>query len=61
MITTFDVIHDAVNPRGILRNIRNALRPDGSYVCLEIHCSDKPEETTDSLAPCCKAAASCCV
>jgi len=44
LVTTFDVIHDAVDPRAILRSIRQALAPDGSYLCLEINCSDKPEE-----------------
>ena len=44
VVTTFDVVHDAVDPRGMLRAIRDALQPDGSYLCLEINCSDKPEE-----------------
>jgi SAM-dependent methyltransferase len=44
VITTFDVVHDAVNPRQLLRAIRQALRPDGRYVCLEINSADKPEE-----------------
>ncbi|HZT98704.1 MAG TPA: methyltransferase domain-containing protein [Ktedonobacteraceae bacterium] len=49
VITTFDVVHDAVNPRGLLRAIRNALRPDGRYVCLEINSSDKLEENAGPL------------
>lgn len=44
VITTFDVVHDAVDPRGLLRAIREGLRPDGRYVCLEINSSDKLEE-----------------
>jgi 2-polyprenyl-3-methyl-5-hydroxy-6-metoxy-1,4-benzoquinol methylase len=44
VITTFDVVHDAVSPRGLLRAIRNGLRPGGRYVCLEINSSDKLEE-----------------
>ena len=44
VVTTFDVVHDAVNPRGMLRAIRDSLQPDGSYLCLEINCSDKPED-----------------
>ena len=44
VITTFDVVHDAVNPSGLLQAIRNGLRPDGRYVCLEINSSDKLEE-----------------
>ena len=49
VITTFDVVHDAVNPRGLLQAIRNALRPGGRYVCLEINCSDKLEENIGLL------------
>jgi len=40
VVTTFDVVHDAVNPRGMLRAIHDALQPDGTYLCLEINCSD---------------------
>jgi 2-polyprenyl-3-methyl-5-hydroxy-6-metoxy-1,4-benzoquinol methylase len=49
VITTFDVVHDAVNPRELLRSIREALRPGGSYVCLEINSSDKLEENIGLL------------
>ncbi len=49
VITTFDVVHDAVNPRSLLRAIRNALRPGGRYVCLEINSSDKLEENIGLL------------
>ena len=44
VITTFDVVHDAADPRGLLRAIRQALKPDGIYVCVEMNCSDKLEE-----------------
>lgn len=50
LITTFDVIHDAVNPRGLLRAIREGLKPDGTYLLLEINSADKPEENVGSLA-----------
>jgi len=49
VITTFDVVHDSVNPRGLLRSIRQALKPDGRYVCLEINSSDKLEENAGPL------------
>ena len=49
VITTFDVIHDAIDPLGLLRAIRQALRPDGTYVCLDIDCSDKLEENVGPL------------
>jgi 2-polyprenyl-3-methyl-5-hydroxy-6-metoxy-1,4-benzoquinol methylase len=49
LITTFDVIHDAVDPRGLLRKIRQALRPDGTYLCLDINCSDRLEQNAGPL------------
>ena len=49
VVTTFDVIHDAVDPAGLLRAIRQALRPNGTYVCLDINCSDKLEENAGPL------------
>jgi 2-polyprenyl-3-methyl-5-hydroxy-6-metoxy-1,4-benzoquinol methylase len=49
IITTFDVVHDAVDPLGLLRSIRQALRPHGTYVCLDINCSDKLEQNMGPL------------
>lgn len=49
VITTFDVVHDSVDPLGLLRAIRRALRPGGAYVCLEIACSDRLEENANTL------------
>ena len=49
LITTFDVVHDAANPRGLLRAIRQGLKPDGTYLLLEINCSDKLEENAGPL------------
>jgi SAM-dependent methyltransferase len=49
IITTFDVIHDAVNPLGVLRVLRRALASDGVYVCLDTNCSDKLEENIGPL------------
>ncbi len=49
VITTFDVIHDAVDPRALLRSIRKALHPDGVYVCLDINCSERLEENAGPL------------
>jgi SAM-dependent methyltransferase len=44
VITTFDVVHDAVDPLEFLRSLRRALTSDGVYVCLDTNCSDKLEE-----------------
>jgi len=50
VITTFDVVHDAVDPLGLLRSIRDALRPGGRYLCLEINCSDQAAGNTGPIA-----------
>jgi SAM-dependent methyltransferase len=44
IITTFDVVHDAVDPLGLLKQIKAALNSDGIYVCLDVNCSGKLEE-----------------
>lgn len=49
LITTFDVVHDAVDPRGLLRAIRAALASDGRFLCLEINCSERLEENAGPL------------
>ena len=38
VITTFDVVHDAVDPHGVVRAIREALLTGGTYLCLEPRC-----------------------
>jgi len=50
VITTFDVVHDAVDPLGLLRAIREALRPGGRFLCLEINCSDQVTGNTGPVA-----------
>jgi 2-polyprenyl-3-methyl-5-hydroxy-6-metoxy-1,4-benzoquinol methylase len=49
VITTFDVVHDAVNPRGLLHTIRESLTPDGIYLCVEINCSERLEENAGPI------------
>jgi 2-polyprenyl-3-methyl-5-hydroxy-6-metoxy-1,4-benzoquinol methylase len=39
LITTFDAIHDQARPDRVLRNIYNALRPNGIYLMQDIHAS----------------------
>jgi SAM-dependent methyltransferase len=50
VITTFDVVHDAVDPLGLLRSVRDALRPGGKYLCLEINCSDQAAANVGPVA-----------
>jgi 2-polyprenyl-3-methyl-5-hydroxy-6-metoxy-1,4-benzoquinol methylase len=49
VVTTFDVLHDSADPRAILRAIRLALPPDGRYICVDINCSDRPEQNVGPL------------
>ena len=49
VITTFDVVHDAVDPLGLVSAVRAALNDDGSYVLLEIASSGQLEENLGSL------------
>jgi SAM-dependent methyltransferase len=44
LVTTFDVVHDAVDPPALLAAIRRALRPGGRYLCLEVNCSERLED-----------------
>jgi len=49
VITTFDVVHDAVDPLGLLRSIRESLLPDGIYICLDTNCSGRLEENGGAI------------
>jgi 2-polyprenyl-3-methyl-5-hydroxy-6-metoxy-1,4-benzoquinol methylase len=44
LVTTFDVVHDAVDPVGLMSAIRGALAPGGTYLVQEINVSSLPEE-----------------
>jgi SAM-dependent methyltransferase len=50
-ITTFDVIHDSADPLGLLRAIRAALTPDGTYMCLEFNARETLEEIHSPVGP----------
>ncbi len=50
VITTFDVVHDAIDPLGLLRSIHDALRSGGRYLCLEINCSDQAADNVGPIA-----------
>jgi SAM-dependent methyltransferase len=49
VVFTFDVVHDAVDPAGLLRQIRRALKPGGRFVCLDINASHHLEENVHPL------------
>lgn len=47
--STFDVVHDAVDPLGLLRGIRSSLADDGLYLMLEINCAERPQDNAGPL------------
>ncbi len=59
IITTFDVVHDAVDPQGLLRSIRQAMKDDGIYVCLDMNCSDNWRRTRGRWGACFIVSACC--
>jgi ubiquinone/menaquinone biosynthesis C-methylase UbiE len=50
VISTFDVVHDAVDPPRLVAAIRRALNPDGTYVMLEMNSADDPDQNVGPLA-----------
>lgn len=51
-ITAFDAIHDQAAPRRVLRGIRDALRPDGVFLMVDIAMSSHLERNMDNpLSP----------
>ena len=48
-ISCFDVIHDSVDPVGLLKSIRNALKPDGAYLMVEMNVSARPEDNINPI------------
>ena len=50
VISTYDVVHDAVDPQGLLTAIRQGLNDDGIYICLDINCADDHADNEGPLA-----------
>ena len=50
LITTFDVVHDAVDPLALLKAIRAGLEPGGTYLLLEINCADHAHDNQGPIA-----------
>jgi 2-polyprenyl-3-methyl-5-hydroxy-6-metoxy-1,4-benzoquinol methylase len=51
-ITTFDSIHDQAQPRKVLKNIADAIRPDGTYLMVDIRADSEVQNNMDHpLAP----------
>ncbi len=49
LVSTFDVVHDSVDPIGLMSAIRAALREDGTYLMLEMNASGDVEENRNPL------------
>ena len=47
LITTFDVVHDMPRPRPALKEIRKALKPDGTFFVLEFNFSGDVQTNID--------------
>ncbi|MBC2905770.1 class I SAM-dependent methyltransferase [Streptomyces cupreus] len=50
LVTTFDVIHDAADPKRLLAAVRAAVKDDGDYLMLEINCQDRPQDNVGPVA-----------
>jgi len=48
-ISTFDVVHDSIDPLGLLRSIRTALRPGGTYLMVEVNVSARLEDNISAM------------
>ena len=46
-ITAFDSIHDQAQPRAVLKGIAQALRPDGTFLMVDVNSSSHLEENHD--------------
>ncbi|MGH7863540.1 MAG: methyltransferase domain-containing protein [Candidatus Binataceae bacterium] len=49
LVSTFDVVHDSVDPVGLVRAIRNAIKPDGTYFMVEVNVSPRLEDNINPL------------
>jgi SAM-dependent methyltransferase len=49
-ISTFDVVHDAVDPDALVAGIRRSLADDGTYLMLEMNCADEHADNRGPLA-----------
>jgi len=48
-ISTFDVVHDSVDPVGLMKSIRGALASDGTYLMVEMNVSANVAENINPL------------
>jgi SAM-dependent methyltransferase len=46
-VLTFDAIHDQAHPATVLANVRRALRPDGTYLMVDINAQSNLEDNLE--------------
>ena len=49
LVSTFDVVHDAADPVGLMKAIRRALTPDGTYLMLETNAAPTLEGNVNPI------------
>lgn len=47
LVTAFDAIHDQAEPAVVLKGIHDALRPGGTFMCVDIGASSRLEDNID--------------
>jgi ubiquinone/menaquinone biosynthesis C-methylase UbiE len=47
LVTTFDAVHDQAHPAEALRGVYEALRPGGTYYCIDVAASSNLEENLE--------------
>lgn len=48
-ISTFDVVHDSADPVGLMKSILRSLKPDGTFLMLEMNCSPNVNENINFI------------
>jgi SAM-dependent methyltransferase len=48
-ISVFDVVHDSVNPVGLLSSIHGALKPEGTCLMVEVNASNRVEDNINPM------------
>ncbi|MBV8846350.1 MAG: methyltransferase domain-containing protein [Bryobacterales bacterium] len=48
-ISVFDVVHDSVDPLGLLKSIRGALKPAGTCLMVEVNVSNRLEDNINPM------------
>ena len=48
-ISTFDVVHDSVDPDALLKSIRGALKPSGTYLMVEVNVSSNVDDNINPM------------